>query len=156
MTEPTLMEQLFARLGCSSCSDGDFKMVEPSEECQGCNDWEWRKLFTQVREENRELRGKVEIKLPAPLKATGYYELELYPLDVNAWEAGVLMKLIMVGQATEVIPRFWRKLLELKKATEAGDGVVKEFLPNDRVRLTDVDGTVITRKRFAWEIPDEG
>lgn len=86
----------------------------------------------------------------------GYDELPLYPININAWEAGIVMMSIMRCQNEENIPRFWEMMIELKKSIEAGDGIVKEFLPDGMVRLTDCDGFVIERPRFPWDIPDEG
>lgn len=84
-----------------------------------------------------------------------YDELPLYPININAWEAGIVMISIMRLGCEEDLPRFWKMMVELKKSIEAADGIVKEFLPDGRVRLTDIDGTVITRQRFPWDIPDE-
>ena len=86
----------------------------------------------------------------------GYDELPLYPITINAWEAGIVMISIMRCQNEESIPRFWRMMVEVKKSIEAESGVVKEFLPDGRVRLTHSDGVVITRQRFPWDVPDEG
>ena len=87
---------------------------------------------------------------------SGYDELPLYPITINAWEAGIVMISIMRCQNEESIPRFWRMMVEVKKSIEAESGVVKEFLPDGRVRLTHSDGVVITRPRFPWDVPDEG
>ena len=86
----------------------------------------------------------------------GYDELPLYTITINAWEMGVVMMSVMLQKNEESIPRLWKLMIELKKSIEAGNGVVKEFLPDGRVKLTDCDGVVITRPRFPWDIPDEG
>ena len=86
----------------------------------------------------------------------GYEELPLYPITINAWELGIVMVSIMRFGNEDTIPRFWKMVVELKKSIEAGDGIVKEFLPDGMVRLTDCDGVVITRPRFPWDILDEG
>lgn len=81
----------------------------------------------------------------------GYEELPLYPISINAWEAGIVMGAVIKSKTEEMIPRFWKQLIELKKSVEATDGVIKEFLSDGYVRLTDCDGTIITRPRFPWE-----
>lgn len=86
----------------------------------------------------------------------GYDKLSLYPITINAWELGIVMISIMRIGCEEDIPRFWKMMVELKKSIEAESGVVKEFLPDGRVRLTHSDGVVITRQRFPWDVPDEG
>lgn len=86
----------------------------------------------------------------------GIDELPLYPININAWEMGIVMVSIMQLGNEENIPRFWKMMIELKKSIEAESGVVKEFLPDGRVRLTHSDGVVITRERFPWDVPDEG
>ena len=85
-----------------------------------------------------------------------YDDLELYNITINAWEMGIIMGAVMQTGCEEKIPRLWKLMIELKKSIEAGDGVVKKFLPDGMIRLTDCDGVVITRPRFPWEIPDEG
>lgn len=86
----------------------------------------------------------------------GYDELPLYPITINAWEMGIIMGALMRLESEENLPRFWKMMVELKKSIEAETGVVKEFLPDGRVRLTHSDGVVITRQRFPWDVPDEG
>lgn len=87
---------------------------------------------------------------------SGYDELPIYPITINAWEIGIIMGALMRLGCEENIPRLWKMMVELKKSIEAGDGVVKEFLPGGMVKLTDCDGVVITRPRFPWDVPDEG
>ena len=85
-----------------------------------------------------------------------YDDLELYNITINAWEMGIIMGAVMQTGCEEKIPRLWKMMIELKKSIEAETGVVKEFLPDGRVRLTHSDGVVIPRPRFPWDVPDEG
>jgi len=81
-------------------------------------------------------------------------ELPNYTIEVNAFEAGVLMGMIEKegGRVRSPLSNVWRQLVELKKKYEKDAGVVKRLLPNGSLEITDVYGNRIIRPPYSWEI----
>ena len=76
---------------------------------------------------------------------------QYYAIRVNAFETGLLMGLLEKERQTDgLFKNIYDQLTDLKKQTEAADGVKKTFLPNGMVRLDDGE-TVITRPIMEYE-----
>lgn len=81
-------------------------------------------------------------------------EIESYTLSVNAFEAGVLMGVIMQeeNRIKASLSGVWNQLVKMKKDIEKADGVVKELLPGGLLKITDRDGTTIIRAPYPYEV----
>ena len=81
-------------------------------------------------------------------------QLPTYQIQVNAFEAGVLMG--MIEGAEERIKPSLRgvrgQLIAMKRDIEKADGVMKKLLPNGMLEIVDVDGNRILRPPYSWEI----
>lgn len=81
-------------------------------------------------------------------------QLPTYTIQVNAFEAGVLMA--MIEEVDEHIKPSLRgvrsQLIAMKRNIEKADGVTKKLLPNGMLELIDVDGNRIIRPPYSWEI----
>jgi len=77
-----------------------------------------------------------------------------YMLRVNAFEAGLLMGVIMQDEELikHTLANVWKQLVEMKKEIEEAEGVKKEVLPGGMLRITDNDGNIIIRQPYPWEI----
>ncbi|TET10079.1 hypothetical protein E3J84_04455, partial [Candidatus Aerophobetes bacterium] len=77
-----------------------------------------------------------------------------YMLRVNAFEAGLLMGVIMQDEELikHTLANVWKQLVEMKKEIEEAEGVKKEVLPGGMLQITDNDGNIIIRRPYPWEI----
>ena len=82
-----------------------------------------------------------------------YEELPRFSITVNAWDVGVIVGALVDHR--EKVPILWKQLMELRKSIEAIDGVTREFLSDDLVRVTNINGVSVTRPRMPWDVPDE-
>ena len=81
-------------------------------------------------------------------------QLPTYTIQMNAFEAGVLMG-VMEKEGERVkqpLARVWQQLVALKKKVEEAEGVVKKLLPNGMLEITDPSGNRIIRPPYSWEI----
>lgn len=81
-------------------------------------------------------------------------QLPTYTIQVNAFEAGVLMGMIE-GAEERVKPSLSgvrSQLIALKKDIEKAEGVVKKILPNGMLEIIDDDGNRIIRLPYSWEV----
>ena len=81
-------------------------------------------------------------------------QLPTYAIQVNAFEAGVLMGMIE-GAEDRIKPSLTgvrTQLIAMKRDIEKADGVVKTILPNGMLELTDEDGNRVIRAPYSWEI----
>lgn len=81
-------------------------------------------------------------------------QIPTYTLQVNAFEAGVLMGMIEkeVARVRNPLSNVWSQLIALKRDVEKADGVTKKLLPDGRLEIIDVDGNRIVRPPMSWEI----
>ena len=81
-------------------------------------------------------------------------QLPTYTIEVNAFEAGVLMG--MIESSEERIKPSLKgvrgQLVAMKRDIEKADGVVKTILPNGMLEIKDEDGNRIIRPPYSWEI----
>lgn len=81
-------------------------------------------------------------------------QLPTYTVQVNAFEAGVLMG--MIEGAEERLKPSLRdvrsQLIVMKRDIEQADGVTKKLLPNGMLEIRDVDGNRIIRPPYSWEV----
>ena len=77
-----------------------------------------------------------------------------YTIQVNAFEAGVLMGMIEDAEARikPSLSGVRSQLIVMKRDIEKAEGVVKSLLPNGMLEITDVDGNRIIRPPYSWEI----
>jgi len=84
----------------------------------------------------------------------GGTQLPAYTIQVNAFEAGVLMG--MIEGAEECLKPSLRglrdQLIAMKRDIEKADGVTKNILPNGMLEIKDVDGNRIIRPPYSWEV----
>ena len=81
-------------------------------------------------------------------------QLPTYTIEVNAFEAGVLMGMIE-GVEDRIKPSLKgvrAQFIVMKRDIEKGDGVVKNILPNGMLEIKDIDGNRIIRAPYSWEI----
>jgi len=81
-------------------------------------------------------------------------QLPTYTIQMNAFEAGVLMGMIE-GAEERIKPSLSgvrSQLIAMKKDVERAVGVVKKLLPNGMLEIVDVDGNRILRPPYSWEI----
>lgn len=81
-------------------------------------------------------------------------QLPTYTVQVNAFEAGVLMGMIE-GAEERVKPSLSgvrSQLVAMKRDIEKDVGVTKNLLPNGMLEITDVDGNRIIRPPYSWEV----
>jgi len=81
-------------------------------------------------------------------------ELPTYTIQVNAFEAGVLMGMIE-GAEERVKPSLsgvWRQLIAMKRDIEKAEGVTKRLLPSGMLEIRDADGNRIIRPPYSWEV----
>ena len=81
-------------------------------------------------------------------------QLPTYTIEVNAFEAGVLMGMIE-GAEDRVKPSLKGvrgQLIAMKRDIEKAVGVVKTLLPNGMLEIKDKDGNRIIRAPYSWEI----
>ncbi len=81
-------------------------------------------------------------------------QLPTYTIEVNAFEAGVLMGMIE-GAEDRLKPSLSgvrSQLIAMKRDVEKAEGVVKNLLPNGMLEITDDDGNRIIRAPYSWEI----
>ena len=81
-------------------------------------------------------------------------QLPTYTIEVNAFEAGVLMGMIegaedRIKVSLKVV---FGQLVALKRDMEAATGVVKTILPNGMLEIKDRDGNLIIRPPYSWEV----
>ena len=81
-------------------------------------------------------------------------KLPTFTIEVNAFEAGVLMSIIEWAEEhiKPSLSGVRKQLVALKKDIEKADGVVKTLLPNGMLEITDEDGNRIIRPPYSWEI----
>ncbi len=81
-------------------------------------------------------------------------KLPNYTLQVNPFEAGVLMGMIESSEQRlkPALSRIRSQLIAMKRDIEKADGVVKKLLPNGMLEITDVDGNRITRPPYSWDV----
>jgi len=75
-------------------------------------------------------------------------------MEVNAFEAGVLMGMIE-GAEERIKPSLSgvrKQLIAMKRDIEKAEGVVRKILPNGMLEITDVDGNRIIRPPYSWEV----
>ncbi len=81
-------------------------------------------------------------------------QLPTYNIQVNPFEAGVLMGMIE-GAEERIKPSLSgvrSQLIVMKRDIEKADGVVKKLLSNGMLEITDEDGNRIIRPPFSWEV----
>jgi hypothetical protein len=82
--------------------------------------------------------------------------MPIYTIQVNAFEAGVLMG--MIESAEEEAKPFFsgimRQLIAMKREIEKAAGVTKKILPNGMLEIVDADGNRVTRPPQSWEVKD--
>lgn len=81
-------------------------------------------------------------------------QLPTYTIEVNAFEAGVLMGMIE-GAEDRTKPSLKGvrgQLIAMKRDIEKANGVVKNILPNGMLEIKDKDGNRIIRPPYSWEI----
>ena len=81
-------------------------------------------------------------------------QLPTYTIQVDAFEAGVLMGMIESAEE-RVKPSLTgvrSQLIAMKRDIEKANGVTKKLLPNGMLEILDVDGNRITRPPYSWEI----
>jgi len=81
-------------------------------------------------------------------------QLPTYTMEVNAFEAGVLMGMIE-GAEERIKPSLSgvrKQLIAMKRDIEKAEGVVRKILPNGMLEITDVDGNRIIRPPYSWEV----
>ena len=81
-------------------------------------------------------------------------QLPTYTIEVNAFEAGGLMGMIE-GAEDRIKPSLKGvrgQLVVMKRDIEKADGVVKRLLPNGMLEIKDVDGNLIIRPPYSWEV----
>lgn len=76
--------------------------------------------------------------------------MKRYPINVNAFESGVLMATIWKSKKREALKAVFEQLLDLldKFREEAG---VKIEDRGDIIVMVDKDGTEIIRPKYEWE-----
>ncbi len=81
-------------------------------------------------------------------------QLPTYTIEVNAFEAGVLMGMIegAEGRLKPSLTGVRGQLVAMKRDIEKADGVVKTILPNGMLEIKDADGNRIIRAPYSWEI----
>ena len=77
-----------------------------------------------------------------------------YTIQVNAFEAGLLMGMIEDAEARikPSLSGVRGQLIALKRDIEKADGVTKKLLPNGMIEINDEDGNRITRFPYSWEV----
>lgn len=83
-------------------------------------------------------------------------QLPNYTIEVDAFEAGVLMGMIEDSEERlkPSLKRLRSQLIAMKRDIEKAEGVVKKLLPNGMLELTDIDGNRIIRPPYSWEVED--
>jgi len=81
-------------------------------------------------------------------------QLPTYNIQVNAFEAGVLIGIIE-GAEEHLKPSLRgvrSQLIAMKRDIEEACGVVKNILPNGMLEIKDTDGNRIIRHPYSWEV----
>jgi len=81
-------------------------------------------------------------------------QLPTYTVQMNAFEAGVLMGMIEKegDRGRTPLSNVRSQLIAMKRDIEKADGVIKEILPNGMLEIKDVDGNRIIRPPYSWEV----
>lgn len=81
-------------------------------------------------------------------------QLPTYTVQVNAFEAGVLMGMIEAAEdrLKPALRGLMGQLIAMKRDIEKADGVTKSLLPDGRLEIKDADGNRIIRPPYSWEI----
>lgn len=77
-----------------------------------------------------------------------------YTIKVSAVEAGVLMGIIEVAEASvkPSLSGVRGQLIAIKRDLEKDAGVVKNILPSGMLEIKDKDGNRIIRPPYSWEV----
>jgi len=81
-------------------------------------------------------------------------QLPTYTIQVNSFEAGVLMGMIEDAEdrIKPSLSGVRSQLIVMKRDIEKAVGVVKKLLPNGMLEITDEDGNRIIRPPYSWEV----
>ena len=81
---------------------------------------------------------------------------KLYSVEIDAFQGGILTGLIagLDVNRRAALDSVFKQLIEMKKNIEEADGVTRILIGNNRVQLTDKDGTSIVRDLYPWEIDE--
>ena len=80
--------------------------------------------------------------------------LPTYTIELNAFEAGVLMGMIegVDDRLKPPLRGVREQLVARKRDIQEAEGVVKKLLPNGMLEIKDTDGNCIIRAPYSWEI----
>lgn len=78
-------------------------------------------------------------------------KLPTFPIQINAFEAGVLIPLIWKSETKDALKSVFKQLEDLSLKFRQEAGVKVEYVGKGKVKLTDRHGDTITREIYPWE-----
>lgn len=78
-------------------------------------------------------------------------ELPTHNIKMNAWEMGLLTKLIWDCEAKDELMGIFNQIIEARQVIRDEDGVTIEKLPDGRIKMVDNQKNVIIRPPYEWE-----
>lgn len=110
-------------------------------------DKEWNTRLENAKTD--EEKAKIVIEY---LQTKGRGEISKYPIYANAFEAGILTKLIWYSEQKEELKGILEQLIRLADEIRKQAGVKVQYLGKGVIRTIDQNGNAFVRKMYPWEI----